>query len=239
VTCRKRAFDILVSALLLVLLAPLLLLVALSVRIALGSPVLFCQPRAGRNGVPFVVRKFRSMREGEGEDAARLTRFGRALRASALDELPQLLNVLRGEMSLVGPRPLPLDYLPRYSPRQALRLRVRPGLAGMAQAAGRNAVPWRWRLELDARYAEASPSLRRDLALLLRCLRVWLAGRGVSAPGHVTMPVLEAASEPRVDSLKNCSRKTNRCRTIASPHRTSMALSSSKTQMSTGKTQGR
>jgi lipopolysaccharide/colanic/teichoic acid biosynthesis glycosyltransferase len=196
---RKRGFDIAAALLLLLALAPLIGAVALAVRIALGRPVLFRQLRAGRHGVPFRLLKFRSMREGPGEDAERLTRFGRLLRASALDELPQLLQVLRGEMSLVGPRPLPLDYVARYSPRQALRLAVRPGLAGLAQAAGRNAVPWELRLELDAAYAEARPSLRRDLMLLLRCLAVGLSGQGVAAPGHATMPPFrgEAPGRPR------------------------------------------
>ena len=128
------------------------------------------------------------MAEGPGEDAARLSRFGRALRASGLDELPQLLNVLRGEMSLVGPRPLPPDYLALYTERQARRLRARPGLAGLAQAAGRNAVPWGRRLALDARYAAARPTFRGDALVLLRRLGVVLRGRGASAPGHATMP---------------------------------------------------
>ncbi len=189
----KRACDLLGTALLLPLLAPLLALTALAVLLALGRPVLFRQVRAGRGGRPFTLLKFRSMAEGPGPDAERLTPFGRVLRASALDELPQLLNVLRGEMSLVGPRPLPLDYLPLYTPRQAQRLRVRPGLAGLAQAAGRNAVPWAERLELDARYA-ARPSLRGDAAILLRCLWLALRGRGVAAPGHATMPAFRGSA---------------------------------------------
>ncbi|MBR0678830.1 sugar transferase, partial [Roseomonas alkaliterrae] len=148
----KRACDILLAALLLALLAPLIGAAALAVRLALGPPVLFRQERAGRGGAPFTLLKLRTLREGPGEDAARMTPLGRFLRAVAVDELPQLVNVLRGEMSLVGPRPLPCRYIARYSPRQALRLAVRPGLAGLAQAAGRNAVPWAERLELDARY---------------------------------------------------------------------------------------
>ena len=123
----KRALDLTGAAFLLALLAPLLGLAALAVLLALGRPVLFRQARAGRGGRPFVLLKFRSMAEGPGEDAARLGRFGRALRASALDELPQLVNVLRGEMSLVGPRPLPAEYLALYTARQARRLRARPG----------------------------------------------------------------------------------------------------------------
>jgi len=130
------------------------------------------------------------MREGPGTDAERLAGFGRALRASGLDELPQLLNVLRGEMSLVGPRPLPLDYLRHYSPRQAQLLRARPGIAGPGVAAGRNAVAWNDRLELAAAYADRPPTLGRDLRLIGATLRVWLSGRGARAPGHSTMPPL-------------------------------------------------
>ena len=183
----KRAIDIIGAAALLLLLAPLLATVAAAVLAALGRPVLFRQTRSGRDGRSFTLLKFRSMAAGAGSDAIRLGRFGQALRASALDELPQLLHVLRGEMSLVGPRPLPPDYLPRFTSRQAERLRVRPGLAGLAQAAGRNAVPWDQRLELDARYA-AGPTLAGDAAILARCLLLVVRGRGVAAPGHATMP---------------------------------------------------
>jgi len=183
----KRAIDLLGAAALLLLLAPLLVLVAAAVLAALGRPVLFRQTRSGRGGQPFTLLKFRSMANGAGPDATRLGRFGRALRASALDELPQLLHVLRGEMSMVGPRPLPPDYRQRFTPRQAERLLVRPGLTGLAQAAGRNAVPWDRRLELDARYA-ARPTLPGDAAILARCLLLVLRGHGVAAPGHATMP---------------------------------------------------
>lgn len=190
----KRALDLIGAALLLAALLPLMAAVALAVRLALGPPVVFRQLRAGRGGAPFTVLKFRTLREGPGDDAARMTRLGRRLRALALDELPQLVNVLRGEMSLVGPRPLPLDYLPLYSPRQALRLAVRPGLAGLAQAAGRNAVGWEERLELDACYAECPPSLSRDLLLLARCAALAVTGRGAAAPGHATMPAFRRRS---------------------------------------------
>lgn len=188
--CGKRAADAMGAALLLVTLAPLMAATALVVLAALGRPVLFRQTRAGRGGVPFTLLKFRSMRQGEGRDAERLTAIGRVLRRFALDELPQLLNVLRGEMSLVGPRPLPLEYMAAYTPRQALRLSVRPGLAGLAQAAGRNALGWPERLELDACYAESRALLRRDAALLLRCVALALSGRGATALGHATMPPL-------------------------------------------------
>ncbi len=181
----KRALDLVGSALLLGLLAPVMAAVALAVLGVLGRPVLFRQVRAGRGAIPFVLLKFRSMRPGDDPDAARLGRFGRLLRASALDELPQLVNVLRGEMSLVGPRPLPLDYVPLYGPRQRARLLVRPGMAGLAQAAGRNALGWEARLELDARYA-GRQSLAGDVLILLRCLWVVLAGRGAAASAPFT-----------------------------------------------------
>ena len=184
----KRALDVAGAAALLALLAPVLAAVALVVRVMLGRPVLFRQVRAGRGGAPFTLLKFRTLRAGPGDDAARMTRSGRVLRAFALDELPQLVNVLRGEMSLVGPRPLPTAYTPRFTPRQARRLEARPGLAGLAQAAGRNAVPWRARLELDARYAEAPPRLAADIGLLLRCAALAATTRGATAPGHATMP---------------------------------------------------
>jgi lipopolysaccharide/colanic/teichoic acid biosynthesis glycosyltransferase len=193
----KRMSDAAGAAALLALLAPVLALVALAVLLALRRPVLFRQERAGRSGRPFVLLKFRSMEEGPGEDATRLSRFGRALRASALDELPQLFNVLRGEMSLVGPRPLPPAYLALYTERQARRLLVRPGLAGLAQAAGRNAVPWARRFALDAAYALRSPSFCGDALILLRCLGVLLRRRGAAAPDHVTTPAFEGATASR------------------------------------------
>jgi lipopolysaccharide/colanic/teichoic acid biosynthesis glycosyltransferase len=198
----KRVLDILGAGVALLLLSPLFALVALAVALCLGRPVLFRQERAGRGGLPFTLIKFRSMREGPGDDAARLTRFGRALRASALDELPQLVNVLRGEMSLVGPRPLPMAYLDRYTPRQRQRLAVRPGLAGAAQAAGRNALPWEARLELDAVYA-ADPSLLRDLRAMAGTLRILASGKGVHAPGHATMPSLGGVTQP-VSEKSSC-----------------------------------
>ncbi|MDO9711669.1 sugar transferase [Paracraurococcus lichenis] len=187
----KRAFDIGAAALLLLATAPLLAMAALAVLGVLGRPVLFRQWRSGRDGRPFRVLKLRSLRAGPGPDAERLGRFGRLLRASAIDELPQLLQVLRGEMSLVGPRPLPVEYLPRFTPAQRRRLRVRPGLCGLAQAEGRNAVPWARRLALDVRYAAAPPTLAGDLAIMLRCAALLLRGRGAAAPGHATMPAFQ------------------------------------------------
>ncbi len=184
----KRALDVTLSLALLLILAPVMAAVVLAVRRRLGAPVIFRQVRAGRFGQPFTLLKFRSMTPGDAPDAARLTPFGRWLRASGLDELPQLLNVLRGEMSLVGPRPLPVSYLAHYSARQAMGLLVRPGIAGPGVAAGRNAVPWSVRLELSADYAVRRPSLRGDLGLVLGTLAVWRQGVGATAPGHDTMP---------------------------------------------------
>lgn len=184
----KRALDLAAATLLIVLLSPVFGFVATLVRLRLGAPVLFVQQRAGRLGRPFLLLKFRSMRNGDGPDAERLDGFGRTLRLSGLDELPQLVNVLRGEMSLVGPRPLPLAYLQYYTVRQAQLLRVRPGIAGPGVAAGRNAVAWPDRLELGAAYAEAPPTLLGDVRLILGTLRVWLSGQGAQAPGHATMP---------------------------------------------------
>jgi len=191
-TWGKRGFDVLVSGLLLLAALPLLLGTALLVALALGRPVLFVQWRAGRAGRPFRLVKFRSMARCEGPDALRLSRFGRVIRALALDELPQLWLVLRGRMSLVGPRPLPSDYTPLYTPREASRLRVRPGLCGLAQAQGRNAVPWPQRLEWDARYVERI-SFLGDLRILAGCALVLLRGEGVHAAGEATMAPLSAS----------------------------------------------
>ncbi len=188
----KRGFDIAAAGALLLLLLPMMLATALLVAAGLGRPVLFVHWRAGRAGRPVRLVKFRSMRTGAGPDAERLTRLGRAIRALALDELPQLWLVLRGDMSLVGPRPLPLAYTPLYSPREATRLRVRPGLCGLAQAQGRNAVPWTERLEWDARYVERI-TLGGDLRIILRCGLVLLRGEGVHAAGEATMAPLTAA----------------------------------------------
>jgi len=185
----KRLVDLAGAALLLLGLAPLLAAAALLLLLCEGRPVLLRQPRLGRGAAPFALLKLRTMRPGAGPDADRLHRLGRLLRASAIDELPQLVNVLRGEMSLVGPRPLPLPYLPRFGPRQRQRFRVRPGLCGLAQAAGRNAVPWPRRLALDVCYARRV-GFARDLGIMLRCCGVLLRGEGVAAPGHATSPAL-------------------------------------------------
>ena len=187
----KAAFDRGVAALVLVLGAPVLALLALAVLLALGRPILFRQRRAGRHGAPFTLLKFRSMRAGSGPDAARLGRFGRWLRASGLDELPQLVNILRGEMSLVGPRPLPCDYTPLFSAAEAERLRVRPGLFGLAQARGRNALPWAHRLGFDVQYARQHADFMTDLKLILACCTLLMRGHGATMPGHVTSARLD------------------------------------------------
>ncbi|WKN20145.1 sugar transferase [Azotobacter vinelandii] len=188
----KRSFDLFVAAVALLLLAPLLLALAWLVRRRIGTPVLFRQMRPGLHGRPFELLKFRSMREARDErgtplpDAERLTPFGRFLRASSLDELPELWNVLKGDMSLVGPRPLLMDYLPLYSPEQARRHAVRPGITGWAQVNGRNALSWEEKFRLDVWYVEHR-TFRLDLRILLLTLKRVLAREGISAEGEATM----------------------------------------------------
>ncbi|ACO79171.1 sugar transferase family protein [Azotobacter vinelandii CA] len=188
----KRSFDLFVAAVALLLLAPLLLALAWLVRRRIGTPVLFRQMRPGLYGRPFELLKFRSMREARDErgaplpDAERLTPFGRFLRASSLDELPELWNVLKGDMSLVGPRPLLMDYLPLYSPEQARRHAVRPGITGWAQVNGRNALSWEEKFRLDVWYVEHR-TFRLDLRILLLTLKRVLAREGISAEGEATM----------------------------------------------------
>jgi lipopolysaccharide/colanic/teichoic acid biosynthesis glycosyltransferase len=185
----KHLADRLLALLALLLLLPLLLLLALLVHWRLGAPVFHVQERSGRHGRPFRLFKFRSLLPvgpGRCSDAERMTPFGRRLRASSLDELPQLLNVLRGEMSLVGPRPLPPAYLPLYSPRQARRLQLRPGLTGWAQVSGRNSQRWRRRFACDVWYVRHC-SLVLDLLILVRTPLVVLGRRGISAPNQATM----------------------------------------------------
>ena len=183
----KRMLDASVAAVALVVALPALALTAAAVQLSMGSPVLFRQVRPGLHGKPFTVCKFRTMRTGDGSDAERLTPVGRLIRSTSLDELPQLWNVLKGDMSLVGPRPLLVQYLPLYSERQATRHQVRPGITGLAQVNGRNAISWVDRLELDARYVEQQ-SLRLDLQIILQTIRQVVKRSGISADGEVTMP---------------------------------------------------
>ena len=189
----KRLFDLVTALLALLLLALPLLALAWLIRRKLGSPVLFRQVRPGLNGKPFTMVKFRTMTDERGldgallPDAQRLTPFGRFLRASSLDELPELWNVLRGEMSLVGPRPLLMEYLPLYSPEQARRHEVRPGITGWAQVNGRNAISWADKFALDVWYVDHR-SLWLDVRILWMTVRKVLVRDGISAAGEATMP---------------------------------------------------
>jgi lipopolysaccharide/colanic/teichoic acid biosynthesis glycosyltransferase len=210
----KSAFDRLAAALLLILISPLLAVIALLVRMKLGSPVLFRQRRPGRGGKIFELLKFRTMtgaRDAQGKllpDEARLTRFGRGLRSLSLDELPQLWNVLRGELSFVGPRPLLAEYLERYTPEQARRHLVKPGITGWAQVNGRNAISWDEKFALDTWYVDHW-SLWLDFRILL--LTVWrvFARHGVSQAGHATMPEFMGSASATVSNGAAAS-KSNR-----------------------------
>lgn len=196
----KRICDILAAGALILVLLPLFALVWIAVRLSLGPPVLYFSERAGRGGRPILLAKFRSMTNATAPDgsllpdAQRLTPLGRLLRRTSLDELPQLFSVLAGSMSLVGPRPLPLRYISRYSPRQARRLEVLPGLTGWAQIHGRNELDWPTRLERDAQYVDMlnrwyAPLLDLWIAVCTVHLLAWqaLTGRGIAAPGSATM----------------------------------------------------
>jgi lipopolysaccharide/colanic/teichoic acid biosynthesis glycosyltransferase len=197
----KRLFDIIVSAVALILLSPLIVCLAILVASSLGTPVLFRQIRPGMNAVPFTLVKFRTMRNSvapSGErlsDGERLTAFGRFLRASSLDELPELWNVLKGEMSLVGPRPLLMEYLPLYSREQARRHEVRPGLTGWAQVNGRNAIGWDEKLALDVWYVDHQ-SLALDLRILWRTFGMVVSRVGINADGEATMPPFRGPGQP-------------------------------------------
>lgn len=196
----KRCIDITGSIVGLVATAPLWLAGALAVRVTMGSPVLYRDRRPGRGGRPFTMFKLRTMREpGPDEarlasDGARLTRVGKFLRSTSIDELPELFNVLRGDMSLVGPRPLLMQYLARYSAEQARRHEVKPGLTGWAQVNGRNALDWPERLALDVWYVDHR-SLRLDLEILVRTVGTVLGRRGIQAKGQATMGEFTGSSD--------------------------------------------
>lgn len=186
----KRILDVFGAAAALVVTSPVQLIVALAVAAKLGRPVLFRQPRPGRDGRIFTLMKFRSMRDldstrGLVSDEDRLTPFGRMLRSTSLDELPTLVNVLRGDMSIVGPRPLLVSYLERYSSEQARRHEVRPGITGLAQVSGRNAIGWDQKLRLDVEYVERR-GLRLDAFILWRTITSVVRREGISADGHAT-----------------------------------------------------
>lgn len=192
-TMAKRSLDLFGACVGLLLLAPILVILLLVVRAQLGRPVFFRQERIGLGGRPFVMYKFRTMTEGQTPDgsvlpdASRLTPFGRWLRSTSLDELPELWNVVAGDMSLVGPRPLLPSYLPRYSPFQARRHEVRPGITGWAQVNGRNAVSWDERLSLDVWYVDHSTFLL-DIRILWRTVLQVVRRSNVNAEGYATMP---------------------------------------------------
>jgi lipopolysaccharide/colanic/teichoic acid biosynthesis glycosyltransferase len=189
----KRFFDILITLIIILVIALPMLLIALIVRQKLGGPVLFTQLRPGLYGKPFRMVKFRTMTDERGldgallPDALRLTHFGRFLRASSLDELPELWNVLKGEMSLVGPRPLLMQYLPLYSPDQARRHDVRPGITGWAQINGRNAISWEEKFKLDVWYVD-NRTIWLDIKILWLTLKKVVMRDGISAAGEATMP---------------------------------------------------
>lgn len=197
----KRVVDVVLSALVLVILSPLMFIIALVIRLALGRPVLFRQQRPGLHGRPFTLYKFRTMTEARDEhgnllpDEQRLTCFGRFLRSTSLDELPELWNVLKGDMSLVGPRPLLMEYLPLYTPEQMRRHEVKPGITGWAQVNGRNALSWEERFALDVWYVDHL-SFWLDMKILL--LTFWKVFRreGIAHPGVETMPKFTGSRTP-------------------------------------------
>lgn len=188
----KRLLDFIISLISLICLSPVILIVAYLIRKKLGSPIIFTQPRPGLNGKVFDVYKFRTMtdsRDENGEllpDEIRLTKFGQLLRKLSLDELPQLVNVLKGDMGFVGPRPLLVEYLPLYNERQAKRHNVRPGITGWAQVNGRNAISWEQKFEYDVWYVE-NQSLWLDLKILLLTVKKVFVSEGISAEGQATM----------------------------------------------------
>ena len=188
----KRVMDVVVAALALIILSPILFICVLLMRVNLGTPILFRQRRPGLHGKPFTLLKFRTMREvfddsGRAHpDSERLTRFGSFLRSTSLDELPELLNVLRGEMSLVGPRPLLMEYLDRYDSEQMRRHDVRPGITGWAQVNGRNTLTWEEKFRLDVWYVD-HVSLWLDIRILVMTIWKVLSQDGINAPGEATM----------------------------------------------------
>lgn len=196
----KRFFDIVLSFFALVLLSPLLAVLAVLVRTKLGSPVLFTQERPGKNGKIFRLYKFRTMtdeRDEHGEllpDDVRLTRFGQMLRSTSLDELPEFFNILRGDMSFIGPRPLLVSYLPLYNEKQRHRHDVRPGLTGLAQCSGRNLLSWEDRFDLDVEYVQ-NLSFGMDVSIIFRTVRGILKKEGISSETSVTMEPFRGSAE--------------------------------------------
>jgi sugar transferase EpsL len=199
---RRSALDFVVAPVLAVLAIPVLAILGALVRLRIGSPIFFRQARAGLGGIPFEIVKFRTMsdaRDANGKllpDDARMTRLGSRLRALSLDELPELWNVMRGDMSLIGPRPLPISYLHRYSDEETRRHEVRPGISGWAQVNGRNGTTWEERLSMDVWYVDHR-SLRLDLMILFKTIASVIRRSGINAPGHATMPELRPDSSPQ------------------------------------------
>lgn len=201
----KRVFDVTLSSAALVALSPVILGVALLVRVRLGKPVIYAQERPGLRGEGFTIYKFRSMLETKDEDGQllpsvdRTPPFGERLRALSLDELPELWNVVRGDMSLVGPRPLMMSYLPRYTPEQARRHAVRPGITGLAQVGGRNAIDWEEKFALDVEYVDHH-NLRMDIAILVRTIVTVVSRQGVRHSEEVHMPEFLGLEDPNRSS---------------------------------------
>lgn len=200
----KRLFDILISLIALIILAPLFLLITYKVRKNLGSPVFFLQERPGMNGHLFKMIKFRSMKDALDKngnllpDEERITPFGQKLRATTLDEMPQLINVLKGDMSIVGPRPQMKDFLEHYTPEQMCRHDVKPGMTGLAQVNGRNNLAWEEKFELDLKYVENQSTLL-DFQIMLKTVKVILAKEGINAPD-------QAVGAVRFTSIENSSK---------------------------------
>ena len=195
----KRCFDAVMALVLLTFFFPIMCVIAVAIRCTMGSPVLYRQVRPGLHGRPFTMYKFRTMtndRDPEGRllpDSERLTRLGRFLRSTSLDELPELVNVIRGDMSLVGPRPLLMEYLPLYTPEQARRHEVRPGITGWAQVNGRNGITWEEKFRMDVWYVD-NWSFWLDVKILWLTVRAVLRREGISAEGHATMPKFTGSS---------------------------------------------
>ncbi len=188
----KRPLDFLLSIIALIILSPLLLLIAILVRVKLGSPIIFKQQRPGLNEKIFTIYKFRTMTDEKDEngellpDSDRLTPFGKFLRSTSIDELPELVNILKGDMSIVGPRPLLVEYLPLYNEKQKLRHTVRPGLTGLAQVNGRNAITWEEKFDLDVKYAK-NLTLKIDLFIIFRTIEKVIKREGINSKDDVTM----------------------------------------------------
>lgn len=189
---QKRLFDVVISCIGLVMVSPVMVVIAILVRARLGKPIIFVQERPGKKGRVFLLRKFRTMANpdparGLMDDEDRLSSFGEKLRSRSLDELPTLLNVLRGDMSIVGPRPLLVSYLDRYSTEQARRHEVRPGVTGLAQVSGRNKIAWDEKFRLDVKYVDER-CWKLDVQIILRTFVSVFRRDGISSEGHVTMP---------------------------------------------------